>query len=463
MTSGLLPRAALSLAAACAIFSVASLSAASAGDADALVKAAEQRRNAAEQRLAERRRVRRQQRSAITRKLQNAYAQLAAVETDAERLEAQVLAAERAVAASATLRARAAERARYLARLLGQAADLAPEDRSDTSDAGDIDAYVAEVDVRVKARLATLDRDTRIRRETGSVLGRSGDARPARFWRVGRATTLAIGLDDEDGLATGFAREDETDLPIIVGPELSADARAALRAAEPGQGGRLPLDVDGALTRVTAEAPTAPTRGLEAGGVFVWPILAVGLLGVLLFAERYYYFALRPAKSDRIPRVLEALRAGEIAVAQAVVTPPKTDVDRVLEAGVLTYHAPRPSREQALETALLREEPGLERGVSLLGAVAGLAPLLGLLGTVTGMISTFDVISTFGTGNPRLLSGGISVALITTQLGLVVAVPAVLAHAWVTRAVARRQALLEEARTAVLSLSAEEAADDRGA
>ncbi|MEQ8979702.1 MAG: MotA/TolQ/ExbB proton channel family protein, partial [Deltaproteobacteria bacterium] len=78
------------------------------------------------------------------------------------------------------------------------------------------------------------------------------------------------------------------------------------------------------------------------------------------------------------------------------------------------------------------------------------APLLGLLGTVTGMITTFEVITVFGTGNPRLLSGGISVALITTQLGLMVAIPLVLGHAFVSRAVERRQALLEEARSALL-------------
>ena len=88
----------------------------------------------------------------------------------------------------------------------------------------------------------------------------------------------------------------------------------------------------------------------------------------------------------------------------------------------------------------------------MLAACAGIAPLLGLLGTVTGMISTFDVITEYGTGNPRLLSGGISVALITTQLGLIVAVPLVLAHAWASRAIERRQALLEEGRNAILAV-----------
>jgi biopolymer transport protein ExbB len=96
-----------------------------------------------------------------------------------------------------------------------------------------------------------------------------------------------------------------------------------------------------------------------------------------------------------------------------------------------------------MESALLAEAPHLERSLSLLAALAGVAPLLGLLGTVSGMIATFDTISTVGTGNPRLLSGGISEALITTQLGLMVAIPLLLAYAGLERWVQRREAMLE--------------------
>jgi len=111
-----------------------------------------------------------------------------------------------------------------------------------------------------------------------------------------------------------------------------------------------------------------------------------------------------------------------------------------------TYAA---ERDAALETALLEEEPKLQRSISLIAACAAIAPLLGLLGTVTGMITTFDVITLYGTGNPRLLSGGISVALVTTQLGLVVAVPLLLGHAVVSRVAQRRGSELESIRAAV--------------
>jgi biopolymer transport protein ExbB len=82
-------------------------------------------------------------------------------------------------------------------------------------------------------------------------------------------------------------------------------------------------------------------------------------------------------------------------------------------------------RDAVVEEAMLTVLPRLERYSTAILVVAAVAPLLGLLGTVTGMISTFDVLTQFGTGDPKMLSGGISEALITTQLGLIVAIPAV--------------------------------------
>ena len=415
-----------------------------------LLRGAERQREAAEAALARSRKARLSARAALTRRLQDAYARLADVEGRAESAEAELERAQRQQQEAARTRLQAEQAARRITRLLGQAAQIDPADRVE-----DTTAFLTEVEPRVAARLRDLDQGTRIRNLDEQVLGRDGQARPARLLRVGRVTSIARPppAESEAETASGFVREETGGLPIIVGPPLTAAQLQALRTVRPGENGQLPLDIDGALTRVEAEPPRISNGGLKAGGIFVWPILAVGLLGVLLFAERFYYFVIRPVAADRVPRVLRALQSGDPAGARRAIEPVRTDLDRVLSVGIDTFDEPRPVREQSLETALLREEPVLERGVGLLGAVAGLAPLLGLLGTVTGMISTFDVISSFGTGNPRLLSGGISVALITTQLGLVVAVPALLAHAWVTRAVAKRQATLEEARTALLSLN----------
>ena len=84
--------------------------------------------------------------------------------------------------------------------------------------------------------------------------------------------------------------------------------------------------------------------------------------------------------------------------------------------------------ELLLDEAILRETPALQRGLGLLKLLAAVAPLLGLLGTVTGMILTFQSITLFGTGDPKLMAGGISQALVTTVLGLVVAIPLLFSH-----------------------------------
>ena len=88
-----------------------------------------------------------------------------------------------------------------------------------------------------------------------------------------------------------------------------------------------------------------------------------------------------------------------------------------------------------MHEAIIVEVPPLERHLAILAVGAAVSPLLGLLGTVTGMIHTFSLIAVFGSGDPRLLSGGISEALVTTEAGLAVAIPLVLLHAFLSRRV----------------------------
>jgi biopolymer transport protein ExbB len=88
----------------------------------------------------------------------------------------------------------------------------------------------------------------------------------------------------------------------------------------------------------------------------------------------------------------------------------------------------RESAEKAVREVLIQELPVLNQHLATLAVIASAAPLLGLLGTVTGMISLFEVITSYGTGDPRMLAGGISEALITTQAGLTIAIPVILLH-----------------------------------
>jgi biopolymer transport protein ExbB len=108
-----------------------------------------------------------------------------------------------------------------------------------------------------------------------------------------------------------------------------------------------------------------------------------------------------------------------------------------------------------LDEAVLRELPRLQRGLGTLAILAAVAPLLGLLGTVTGIIETFQSILLFGTGDPRLMSGGISQALVTTVMGLVVAIPILIVHSLLSARGNRLIQILDEKSAAAVARLAE--------
>lgn len=413
--------------------------------ARAMIKTAEARRQRAEQDLAKSRKARLRARTKLTRQVQEAYARLSEERAQAQASRAARQQVEERLARLPEATAQTKTESARLLRLIHQAAGTRLEDAHPS-----IERVTTTVEHDLQLRFAALEAATRIAANKEHVIGRDGRSASAYVVRLGRAAAVSV---SEAASSTGLISLAPDRTARIVGPILDPEMTVAVRRVSEGRAGALALDVDGALTHGHAEPASKNTGWLAAGGFFLWPILFVGALGLVLLGERIAFFTLHPIHIETVQKVSDLLADGDIARAHALVTPPKTDLDRVLRAGIEAHGQPREIREHRLESALLEEEPRLERSLSLLGAIAGLAPLLGLLGTVTGMITTFDVISIFGTGNPRLLSGGISVALITTQVGLIVAVPALLGHAWASRAVARRQGVLEAARTALLGLN----------
>ena len=184
-----------------------------------------------------------------------------------------------------------------------------------------------------------------------------------------------------------------------------------------------------------------PQKGLQqkvrAGGVVGMVILALGLAALVLVVLRGLALTMHGRGGDvLVARVADAMRANDVATARKLVAGGGS-MSRVVGAVLPQFWNGREAIENAATEAILLEQPKLERFGAAVTVIAAVAPLLGLLGTVTGMISTFDVITEFGTGDPKMLSGGISEALVTTQLGLVVAIPCLLAgnllSAWSTR------------------------------
>lgn len=166
---------------------------------------------------------------------------------------------------------------------------------------------------------------------------------------------------------------------------------------------------------------------IDSGGVIGWIIVCLGGFAVLLIFVRIYLLYINSSDTQKLTeQITRLLHAGKMEKAQQICQTGHCAITRVMESTLRHIKDDRDHMEDIISEAILQESTVLNRfGTSIL-VIASVSPLLGLLGTVTGMISTFDIITEFGTGDPKLLSGGISIALVTTELGLIVAIPTLL-------------------------------------
>ena len=212
---------------------------------------------------------------------------------------------------------------------------------------------------------------------------------------------------------------------------LSNDQKLAIaaRIQSPGTAGLLPVDVSGGAALIQATHQWNLQEWFEAGGVVMWPLLAVLIAGLILVTERTVaLLRLSWRTRDLLEQVEAALAARRFDEAQTLCDPARGPVQRVLHAALIHRTQSRTVIEDALQSAALGEMPHLQKGLGMIALLAGVAPLLGLLGTVTGMIHTFQMVNLFGSSDTRFLAGGISEALITTEFGLVMAIPMVFCH-----------------------------------
>lgn len=166
---------------------------------------------------------------------------------------------------------------------------------------------------------------------------------------------------------------------------------------------------------------------LEGGGTIGYIILGLGLVGVLLIILRTIFLSKSGSKVNEITNiVIGKIESGKGNDALDAIKEFNGSTARVIKATLRNIDRDRDHIEDIVTESILNESNHLDRFGSFVLVLAAVSPLLGLLGTVTGMIATFDIITTHGTGDPKLLSGGISEALVTTMLGLVVAIPLLL-------------------------------------
>jgi len=180
---------------------------------------------------------------------------------------------------------------------------------------------------------------------------------------------------------------------------------------------------------------------INQGGTVGYVIIFLGVLGLLVSIERLMILL---ASGRKIKSQLKDRTANE-----------DNALGRILKVHETNRDVDTETLELKLEEAILREAPGLEKRQGWIKVFAAVAPLLGLLGTVVGMIGTFQAITLYGTGDPKLMAGGISQALVTTVLGLVVAIPLVLLHSMVAGRSKSLVEILEEQSAGIIARHSE--------
>jgi len=166
---------------------------------------------------------------------------------------------------------------------------------------------------------------------------------------------------------------------------------------------------------------------VKAGGIMMLPIILASIVAAAIIIERFWTLSTeRVCPKDLFARIWQLVEAGQLQDKHLQALETNSPLGRVLAAGLRARSSTREVIRETIEDAGRQVVHDLERFITTLGTIAGIAPLLGLLGTVFGMIRTFNAITTTGIGNPSALANGIAEALVATAAGLTVAIPSLI-------------------------------------
>jgi biopolymer transport protein ExbB len=200
------------------------------------------------------------------------------------------------------------------------------------------------------------------------------------------------------------------------------------------RGGEIPVDpTQGDALKIIATKETI-VEHIQKGGVVIYFILGLAALALVIAIFKWFEISgVKRARPEDLHAILDLIRDGKSDEALEKARSIKGPVGLLLVDAVEHADESKDLLNEVLYERLLQTQPKLERMIPFIAVVAATSPLLGLLGTVTGMIKTFKLITVFGTGDARSLSSGISEALITTEFGLLVAIPSLIVHALLLR------------------------------
>ncbi len=269
------------------------------------------------------------------------------------------------------------------------------------------------------------------RRYRGSALNGRGEMLSGEFLQYGPLSYFqSSGTTD-----SGLVQESGSGKPLLVSMGKSEDALIR----EFMNGGAEELPVDASLGDVVAVTETRDSlmEHLRKGGLWVYPILAFALVAfVVSVVKLVQIFSVREPRPMVVHDMVKAIRAGDIPAAEKLAQSVPAPAREMLLAAAAHAGESIELVEEVMYECMLSVQPRLERFLNIIAVTAATAPLLGLLGTVTGIIQTFSLMRIFGAGDPKPLLSGISEALITTELGLILAIPSLVIHSLLSRRVA---------------------------
>ncbi|EDY81159.1 transporter, MotA/TolQ/ExbB proton channel family protein [Verrucomicrobiia bacterium DG1235] len=297
-----------------------------------------------------------------------------------------------------------------------ESADVSAKDQF----ASQVDAVQLGID-RIKARIGGVV-------YPGQAIDANGDLQSGKFVELGPVSVFA----SDSGKQAGIIETHQVAVPnaTALNPEFTANVFELASNSE----GVLDLDVTlGAALAIEGSKETVTEHVLK-GGIWVWPIIFFAVMAALLAVYKLFaIYSIKQPGAAHLGSIVRKVRAGEREAALEEARKLPWEFGPMIEEAVKCSDQDKELVEEVMYEKMLEAQPKVERFLSVIAVTAAVAPLLGLLGTVTGMINTFKMITLFGTGDASSLSGGISEALITTELGLVVAIPSLVAHAMLNR------------------------------
>lgn len=264
----------------------------------------------------------------------------------------------------------------------------------------------------------------------GGASSEDGIIRQGTFLILG---PVAYFLADDQSLV-GIANQRVGSMKPIIEPFNNPEFKQQAKEMLTKHQGLIPFDASLGNARKVEETRETVVEHFLAGGSVMWPMLFLMIAAIIVVIFKMIYMMLLPMpNAKKIAAFLDAINSKDKAHIETQLKTIRGPAGAMLRAGVAVLDQPRELIEEAMFEKILQAKFRINRFIPFIAVTAACSPLLGLLGTVTGIITTFKLMTIFGSGDVKVLSSGISEALITTEYGLYIAIPAVLIHSFLSR------------------------------